>query len=210
MTSPPLAPATLPTRPRRPKVDRPPSQRAAARALRRSAPPTTGRTWRRSRLPQPELAAAGVPFAEGAVSCALVGLLFVPVLLFAGFAPAAWVAAAVAVLAAGYVVSIRRVVVGPSYVAVRQLGRFHVATVTHVRHLELKPSSRGGVLCVHTDDGRCMRLRQAETRDPRLAAALRALSLRSDGTRDAQVERLLHLPRDERRLRHRYLADAVQ
>jgi hypothetical protein len=37
----------LPTRPRRPKVDRGPSPRAAARALRRSTRPTTRRAWLR-------------------------------------------------------------------------------------------------------------------------------------------------------------------
>lgn len=200
----------LPSRPRRPKVDRGPSQRAAARAVRRSARPTTGHTWRRSSLAEPVVASAGVPVSEAVVSCTLVALLFVPVLLFTGFATATWVVAAVSVAVTAYLVWARRVVVGDSYVAVRQVGRYHVATVDHVRHLELKPTQRGGVLCVHTDDGRCMRLRRAETSRPDVAAALRALWLRgSDGTHDPRVQELLQLPHDERRIRHRYLADAL-
>ena len=202
-------PAVLPSRPRRTRVEREPSQRAAARRLRRSATPTTGRTWTRTRLPLPVLARAGVPVSEAVTSCTAVALLFVPVLLFTGSAPGAWIAAAVSVAVVAYLVWARRVVVGQSYVAVRQLGRYHVATVDHVRHLELKPTSRGGVLCLHTDDGRCMRLRRVETSQPDVAAALSALLDREGATRDPQVEALLGLAHDDRRIRNRYLADVV-
>jgi hypothetical protein len=141
-------------------------------------------------------------------SCTALALLFVPLALWAGVASAV-AAGAVAVTALAVVLARRRVVVGGDHVAVRQLGRFHVATGDHVRHLELKPSQRGGVLCLHTDDGRCMRLRRVEVADPEVNAAIRALWTRAGGTHDPLVEDLLGLPHDGRRLRHRYLADAV-
>lgn len=204
-----LAPSSpvLAERPRRRAVRREPSQRAAARALRRTATPTTGRTWLRSRL-GPARACAGVPVSEAVASCTALALVFVPLGLWIGAAPAV-VAAAVAVAALAYVLWARRVVVGDSWVAVRQLGRYHVATVDHVRHLELKPSQRGGVLCLHTDDGRCMRLRRVELADPAVGAALRELWAAGDGTHDPRVAELLELPHDQQRIRHRYLADAV-
>jgi hypothetical protein len=195
-------------RPPRPRVQRAPSQRAAARALRRTATPTTGRTWRRAGLPQPERASAGVPLSESIASCTALALLFVPLGLWAGPAVAV-VSGAVAVSVLSYLLWVRRVVVGDTYVGVRQLGRFHVATVDHVRHLELKPSERGGVLCVHTDDGRCMRLRRAEVADPEVGAALSALWAAGRGTHDPRVAELLALPDEQARIRHRYLADAV-
>jgi hypothetical protein len=199
----------LERRPRRAKVTRPPSQRAASRALRRTATPTTGRTWLQSRLPEPVRAKAGVPVSESVSSCTAAALLFVPLGLFVGAGPAL-VAGAVVVGLLAYVLWARRVVVGDTYVAVRQLGRYHVASVDHVKHLQLKPTQRGGVLCVHTDDGRCMRLRRVELTDPQVNAALRALWTRAGGTHDEQVAALLGLPHEERRIRHRYLADAVQ
>jgi hypothetical protein len=206
MTIAPSAP-TRTERPRRRAVRREPSQRAAARALRRTATPTTGRTWRRARL-GPARASVGVPVSEAVTSCTALALLFVPLGLWVGAVPAV-VAGAVAVGLLSYVLWARRVVVGDAWVAVRQLGRYHVATVDHVRHLELKPSQRGGVLCLHTDDGRCMRLRRVELADPAVGAALRDLWVAGDGTHDPRVAQLLELPHDQRRIRHRYLADAV-
>jgi hypothetical protein len=198
----------LARRPRRERVQREPSQRAAARSLRSTAEVTTGRTWRRGALPQPERASAGVPVSESVASCSALALLFVPLGLWVGAVPAV-VAGAIAVTVLACLLCIRRVVVGQSYVAVRQLGRFHVATVDHVRHLELKPSERGGVLCVHTDDGRCMRLRRAEVADPAVGAALRELWRDGDGTHDPLVAAMLDLPDEQSRIRHRYLADAI-
>src|SRR5687767_4564460 len=78
----------LPRRPRREKLDRGPSPRAAERALRRTATPTTGRTWLRSRLPEPVRAHAGVPVSESVSSCTAAALVFVPLGLFVGWAPA--------------------------------------------------------------------------------------------------------------------------
>jgi hypothetical protein len=169
--------------------------------------PTTGQTWRRATL-GPARASAGVPVSEAVASCTVLALLFVPFALWAGPVLAV-VAGALAVGALSYVLWARRVVVGDSWVAVRQLGRYHVATVDHLRHLELKPSERGGVLRLHTDDGRRMRLRRAEFSDPSVGAALKELWADGDGTHDGRVAELLHLPYEERRIRHRYLADAV-
>lgn len=216
-TAPPSTPTTggtlssvLPQRPRRAVVRREPSQRAAARAVRRTATPTTGRTWRRSSLPGYPVARAGVPAGEALWSLAIVAVAFVPVFVWTQGSGGAFVTLGVSLAVMAYVLWARRVVVGDSWVAVRQLGRYHVATVDHVQHLELKPSQHGGVLCLHTDDGRCMRLRRVEVADPEVNAALRSLAAQHDGTRDARVQELLGLPEDAARLRHRFLADAVQ
>ncbi|MCW2776780.1 MAG: hypothetical protein JWN17_505, partial [Frankiales bacterium] len=188
----------------------PPTQRAAARQLRRTATPTTGRTWLRSRLPGRSVARAGVPLSEALTSLLVVALAFVPVVVWTQGAAGAFVALAASLVVLGHVLWARRVVVGTSWVAVRQLGRYHVATVDHVQHLELRPSQHGGVLCLHTDDGRCMRLRRVEVARPDVNAALRELAARHGGTRDSRAQELLGLPHDASRLRHRYLADALQ
>lgn len=200
--------APLATRPRRAKVQRPPTPRAAARALRRTATPTTGHTWTRSGLPGYPRASAGVPWSESAGSLAAVALLVVPVWVWTQ--GAAWVplAGGLALAVASYLLRVRRVVVGDGYVAVRQLGRYHVATGDHVRHLELRPSQRGGVLCLHTDDGRCMRVRRAEVAVPAVNAALRTLVGCAEGTRDTLCEHLLELPHEEARTPSRPDADA--
>ena len=209
MTSP--APGTvLPQRPRRAVVPRAPTQRTAARALRRTATPTTGRTWLRSGLPGRPRAVMGVPVSESLSSLLIVALGLVPVFGWTQASASAFLTLAVALAVMTYVLWARRVVVGEDFIAVRQAGRYHVATVDHVRHLELRPSQHGGVLCLHTDDGRCMRLRRVEVADPTVNAALRELAARHVGTFDSRSEALLGLPHEEARLRHRYLADAVQ
>ena len=210
MTTTTLPGTVLAQRPRRTVVKREPTQRAAARAVRRTADPTTGRTWVRSGLPGYPKASTGVPLAESLSSLAIVGVGFVPVFVWTQASPGAFVTLGVALVVMTYVLWARRVVVGEHYVAVRQLGRYHVATVDHVKHLEIKPSQHGGVLCLHTDDGRCMRLRRVEVADPAVDAALRELAARHEGTFDSRAKALLGLPHEESRLRHRYLADAVQ
>ncbi len=205
----PVRGTVLAARPRREVVRRGPSQRAAARTRRRTAPATTGHVWRRSDLPGRGVARTGVPRSEALVSLGVVVLAFAPVLLWTHGSVWTVLALGAALAGMGYVLWARRVVVGTSWVAVRQLGRYHVATVDHVQHLELKPSQHGGVLCLHTDDGRCMRLRRVEVAEPGVGAALRSLAARHGGTRDGRVEELLELPHEQGRLRHRYLADAV-
>lgn len=198
----------LATRPRRARVQRPPTPRSAARTLRRTASPTTGHTWTRAGLPGHARASAGIPWSESAGSLAAVALLLLPVWVWTQ--GAAWVplAGGLALAVASYLLWVRRVVVGDRYVAVRQLGRYHVATLDHVRHLELRPSQRGGVLCLHTDDGRSMWLRRAEVAVPAVNAALRALADGAEGTRDTLCEQLLELPPEQTRTRAGHVADA--
>ena len=204
-----VSPLVLAERPRRARVVRPPSQRAAARRLRRTAPHTTAATWTRAGLPGRARASAGVPLGEALVSLLVVALLWVPAYVASGRAAWSLLGAGASLLVAAYLLRARRVLIGDGWVAVRQVGRFHVATVDHVKHLELRPSQKGGVLCVHTDDGRCMRLRRAEVARPEVNEALRAMAGSGTGTRDPRVEELLSLTHDESRTRHRYLADAV-
>lgn len=194
----------------RTKPSRPITAQQASRALRRAAPPTTGRTWKRSALPEPALVSVGVPTAEAVVSLLLVAFCWAPVVVISAAAGWAVVSAVVSLGVAAVALRVRRVIIGKQYVAIRQIGRFHVASVDHVRHLELRPTGRGGVLCVHTDDGRCMRLRRVEVARPEVNAALRRIADLGAHTRDERVEELLSLEHTESRLRHRYLADAVQ
>lgn len=185
---------------------RPP--RAARRAGVRSTTPVT---WTRRGLPGPVRAEVGVPTSEALVSLLIVVIVFAPPIAISGGSVWFVAAAAVVLAALSYVLWARRVLVGDSWVAVRQLGRFHVASADHLRHLELRPTAHGGVLCLHTDDGRCMRLRRVEVARPDVNAALRELSgVATDTTHDRRVLELLTLPLDETRLRHRYVADLLQ
>jgi hypothetical protein len=198
--------ATLPlaTRPRRAPVRRAHSQRAARRSLRRTAPRTTARTWRRSALPGAAVATARARPGEVAAAMLVVLLLAVPVLVWTHLAAGAFVALAVALAAVTYLASARRVVVGDDYVAVRRLGRYSVAHADHVRHLELR-AMQGGVLCLHTDDGRFVRLRRVELEQPGIADGLKSLAGCSDSTRDSRVCALLDLVTDDGRVVDRYV-----
>lgn len=193
----------LPTRPRRPPVRRAPSQRAAQRALRGTAARTTARTWRRAGLPGPATATAGARPAEVVCAAVIVALLFVPVVVWTQAAPWAFVSLAVALGVVAYLAWARRVAVGEEFVAVRRLGRYHVASADHVRHLELR-AMQGGALCLHTDDGRSMRLRRVELERPGVAAGLRSLAGCSDSTRDRRVCALLELAEEDSRVVDRY------
>ena len=197
----------LPSRPRRPRVQREPTPRAAARSLRRTAPRTTTRTWRRAGLPGPALASAGARPAEVAFALLVVALLAVPVVVWTQAAPGAFVALALAVLAVAYLAWARRVVVGADFVAVRRFGAYHVASADHLRHLELR-AMQGGTLCLHTDDGRCMRLRRSELEVDGVAAGLRELAGCGSSTRDRRVCALLGLAEQEDRLVDRYVPAA--
>lgn len=178
--------------------------------LRRHRPPRTSTvTWRRASLPHPQLATVGLPWSEALVSVLVVPLLFVPVVLASNWAWWSFTAAAVLTAIVAYLMWARRVVVGDFYVAVRQLGRYHVATADHLRGLRLRPSQRGGVLVVHTDDGRQMRLRRVEVAHPRVNDALRALATSGECARDEDIGYLLAV-RDDLRARHRFLADLYE
>jgi hypothetical protein len=197
----------LARRPRREVVRREPTPRAAARRLRRTAPRTTTRTWTRRALPGPATATAYATAAEVVFGLLVVGLLFVPVLVWTQAAPGAFVGLGVAVAAVAYLAWARRVVVGEDFVAVRQLGRYHVASADHVRHLELRAMQRGA-LCLHTDDGRRMLLRRVELEQDGVAEAMRVLAGCGSSTRDRRVCAALGIDEDERIL-DRYLPSAA-
>ena len=129
-STPPLA-----SRPRRTRSVRVPTQRSAARALRRTATRTTGTSWTRSGLPGRARATAGVPLTESLVSLFVVALLCVPVAVYSCFAAWSLLFDGTAIVLASALLWARRVVVGDRFVAVRQLGRYHVANVDNVRHL---------------------------------------------------------------------------
>lgn len=193
----------LARRPRRERVRREPNPRAAARQLRRTAPRTTARTWTRRGLPGAATATAVATPAEVALALVLVALLFVPVLVWTQAAPVAFAGLALAVVVVAYLAWTRRVVVGEDFVAVRQIGRYHVATADHVRHLELR-AMHGGALCLHTDDGRRMLLRRVELEQQGVPEALRALADCGSSTRDSRVCAALGLEDDADRVLDRY------
>lgn len=197
----------LASRPRRTRVRREPTARAASRAVRRSTPRTTARTWRRSGLPGPVVATAGTRPVELALSVVVVLLLAVPLVVWTQGAPAASLTIAAALVVVGHLAWARRVVVGADYVAVRSVGRYHVAHTDHVRHLELR-AMHGGALCLHTDDGRSMRLRRPEVERPQVTAALRDLVDCSSSSVDPRVCAQLGVEVGEHRLLDRYVPAA--
>ena len=169
------------------------------------APPAHSRSWTRAGLPGPVVASAGVPVSESVTSVTLVVLAFVPLWLWTE--RAAWGFALAALAAAGlsYVLWARRVAVGADFLAVRQLGRYHVSRADAFRDVRLAPTQHGGTVRVQTDDGRCMRLRRAEYTDPAVNTALRGLCEGGQATCDDAVTELLAMPQPSR---PRFLADA--
>jgi hypothetical protein len=132
----------------------------------------------------------------------------VPVAVWTQAATGAFVALGAVLAAVAYLAWARRVVVGDDFVAVRQLGRYHVATADHVRHLELR-AMHGGALCLHTDDGRRMVLRRVELEQDGVAAAMGALADCGRSTRDARVCAALGLEGDDERVLDRYVPTAA-
>lgn len=192
-------------------------QVAAAKASRVTAPPprdpdappvTT--VWRGSDLPQPRTGMVGVPLAEGISSVFLGAIAYVPIALFTQYAPWNYVVAVLAVLLLSYALWSRRVVVGPSFVAVRKFGPYRVAPAEAILAGGMRPSSRGGVLVLQTGDGRTMRLRRVEFTSPAVNAELRRILLSSGRPYDERVMVMLDLPWREDFGHHRYLLDAVQ
>lgn len=198
----------LARRPRRERVRREPTPRAAARQLRRTAPRTTATTWRRRGLPGPATATAYATAAEVLFGAFVVGLLFIPVVLWTQAAVGAFVGLGVALVALAHLAWARRVVVGEDFVAVRQIGRYHVASADHVRHLELR-AMQGGALCLHTDDGRRMVLRRVELEQDGVAEAMRVLADCGSSTRDRRVCAALGLEDSGERVLDRYLPTAA-
>ncbi len=193
-------------------------QLAAAKASRLPVPvapvdpaaPPVRTTWRSSGLPRPRTGAVGVPLSEGVTSVFLGALLYVPVALFTEYAPWNYLVAALAVVVLSYALWSRRVVVGPSFVAVRKFGPFRVAPVESILAGGMRASARGGVLVLSTADGRSMRLRRVEYLSPAVNAELKRILLASDTPYDSTVMTMLELPWREEFGHHRYLLDAVQ
>jgi hypothetical protein len=172
-------------------------------------PRTWAPVWRRSKLPSPPRAITGLTRAEIVVFVLLVPLVFAPVFLATRTNPIP--IAICAVLTAGmiFLVWARRVVVGDDYLAIRQFGRYHVATIGHVTKWRVRPSQRGGVVVVLTDDERQMRVRHAEVTNPDVNAALHALLARSDSPATAAIQHLLNVE-DSLHSRSRFIADMYQ
>jgi hypothetical protein len=196
-------PVPLAQRPRRTVVPRPPSLAAAERTLRRTAAPTTTTALRLDARHE-AVATAGVPAAEAVTSLVLVAVCFVPALVWSRLAAWSLIALACALVVTGCAIRARRLVVGTDFVAVRSLLRYRVASVDHVRHLRLRPTQRGGQLCLHTDDGHCLRLRRVELEDAAVREALRALAGCGSSTRDPLTCALLALEADPGRTRADY------
>ena len=196
----------LAQRPRRSVVPRPPSLAAAERAVRRQAEPTTTTTLRLG-ADRVTVASAGVPASEAVTSLVLVALCFVPVLVWSQLAAWSLISLGAALLVTCSAIGARRLVVGSDFVAVRSVLRYRVAPVDAVRHLRLRPTQRGGQLCVHTDDGHCLRLRRVELEDPAVRQALTALAGCGTSTRDPLTCALLQLEADPGRTRDHYLPE---
>ena len=141
-------------------------------------PHTWAPVWRRSALPAPPVAVTGCSRGEAVVVVLVVPLLFGPVFLATGGAAWPIVSCVLLTAAAGYLVWARRVVVGAGYLAVRRLGRYHVASIRHVTGWRVRPAQHGGVVVVLTDDDRRMRIRPVEAGRPQVNAALRSLLAR--------------------------------
>ncbi len=192
-------------------------QIAKARASRMGPPPQINpeappvkTVWRGDALPEPRTGMVGVPLVEGVSSVFLGSILYVPVALFTGYAAWNYLVAAVAVAVLSYALWSRRVVVGPSFVAVRRFGPYHVAQAESILAGAMRPSTRGGVLVLKTGDGRHMRLRRVEYLSPSINAELRRILLAGDKPYDDRVMAMLDLPWREDFGHHRYLLDAVQ
>lgn len=169
-------------------------------------PRTWAPVWRRSKLPSPARAVTGLTRAEIVVFVLLVPLIFAPVFLATGANPIPIAICAVLTAVMCYLVWARRVVVGDDYLAIRQLGRYHVATIGHVTTWRVRPSQRGGVVVVLTDDERQMRVRHVEVINPEVNAALNALLARGDAPPTAAIQHLLDVE-DSLHTRGLFIAD---
>lgn len=189
--------------------------RASARASRQSTQPldpaeTSLTVWRAKDLPGEQTGSVGVPLGEGVTSVFIGAILYIPIALVTDYAVWNYAVAAVLVAALSYALCSRRVVVGPEFVAVRKFGPYRIATVESITNGALTDSQRGGVLKLHTGDGRTMRLRRVEFTSPAINAGLRAFLLKSGRRYDEGVMQRLELPWREDFGHHRYLLDAVQ
>jgi hypothetical protein len=151
----------------------------------------------RRHLPGPEVASTGVPAAEAVSLLLLVAFCWAPVIVIS-HEMMAWVAALLTLGITDLLLRVRRVVVGADYVAVRRFVHLHVAHLGSTAHLEVRSSERGGILFVHADDGRVLRLRRVELDRPRVHAALRAFTLAGNHSHDRRVDEVLELVPSQR------------
>ncbi len=166
--------------------------------------------WRVGDLPPVRCGSVGVPLSEGITSVFLGAVAYIPVALFTGYARWNYAVAVALVLALSYVLVSRRVVVGRDFVAVRKFGPYRLALVESITSGALTQSGRGGLLKLHTGDGRTMRLRRGEFSHPEINSGLRAFVLKTGRRYDANVMLLLELPWREDFGHHRYLLDAIE
>ncbi len=165
--------------------------------------------WRYDQLPEPRTAAVGVPLSEGVSSVLIGSIAYIPIALVTGYAWWNYVVSALLVIALSYALLTRRVVAGPSFVAVRKFGAYRVATAQSIALGALTNSQRGGVLKLRTGDGRTMRLRRVEFSHPEVSATLRGFLLASGRPYDELVMQRLDLPFNADFGHHRYLLDAI-
>lgn len=173
------------------------------------APPVVT-VWRTRSLPAPITGRQGVPFIEGVTSVFAGSLLYIPVALVTKYSAWNYLVATVLVLLLSYALCSRQVVIGTEFLAVRKLGPYRLASAASIVQGALLPSQRGGVLKIHTGDGRTMRLRRIEFTQPEMNAQLRKLLLGIDKPYDAGVMQLLDLPWRAEFGHQRYLLDAIQ
>ena len=169
-----------------------------------AAPAHDGIAWHHAQL-KPPLATARLPRSEAIVSLGLVAVVALVVMGLAGWAWWAVLGGVLAVAAMAYVLWDRRVIVGADFIAVRQLGRYHFATFDADRPLRLHPSRHGEVVVVDTDDGRHLRIREAEVADPAVNDTLHGILDKGEAVADERVETLIAVQRGQPG--HRFLAD---
>jgi hypothetical protein len=193
------------------------SQVASAKASRAVPGPTLDpdappvlTVWRSKDLPLPHSGECGVPLIEGVTSVFAGSVLYIPIGLVSGYSIWNYPVAAILVIALSYALWSRRVVVGPEFVAVRKFGPYRLALRESIVEGAMRPSQHGGVLTLHTGDGRVMRLRRIEFTHPDVNRALRQILLSTGKPYDSGVMQLLDLPWRADFGHQRYLLDAVQ
>ena len=127
------------------------------------------------RLPGPANVTSGVPVTETAAFVAAVLLLGVPALLATQGSPL--VLATVVALAAvvTWLCVVRRVAVGPDWVADRRFWGYRVTGASSLRAVTFVENGHGGLLKLHPHAGRPHRLRRPEFGNPAVRTALTGL-----------------------------------
>jgi hypothetical protein len=161
-------------------------------------PVTGARCWRRRHLPGPALASHHITLGEVLTWLVIALLAPIPLLLWSGFAVWAWAVAAAVLVVTACLLWSDRVIVGPGYVAVRRLLRWHVVAADDLARVTARPSAHGGIVRLDTADGGHLVLHRGEL-EPRVERALQSLVERDGLRRDERAEELLHLRHDDGR-----------